>query len=139
MKRLISLWLVLCGCLAHAANNPMIWADLPDPDVIRVDDTFYLVSTTMHMMPGVPIMKSKDLINWEIASYVCETLDDSPRYSLLEGTVYGRGQWATSLKYYNGRFYVLFVPNEPGDMGRTYIYSAEKAEGPWTLVSRLPH
>ena len=140
MKRqLLKLWLLLCCCTAQAADNPMIWADLPDPDVIRVDDTFYLVSTTMHMMPAVPIMKSKDLINWEIASYVCETLDDSPRYGLLEGTVYGRGQWATSLKYHNGRFYVLFVPNEGGDMGRTYIYSAEKAEGPWTLVSRLPH
>ena len=99
MKRLISLWLVLCGCLAHAANNPMIWADLPDPDVIRVDDTFYLVSTTMHMMPGVPIMKSKDLINWEIASYVCETLDDSPRYSLLEGTVYLRTNQTFFVRY----------------------------------------
>ena len=63
MKRLISLWLVLCGCLEHSANNPMIWADLPDPDVIRVDDTFYLVSTTMHMMPGVPIMKSTPIPN----------------------------------------------------------------------------
>ena len=85
MKRqLLKLWLLLCCCTAQAADNPMIWADLPDPDVIRVDDTFYLVSTTMHMMPAVPIMKSKDLINWEIASYVCETLDgDDP----LEGTL----------------------------------------------------
>ena len=48
-------------------QNPMLWADVPDPDVIRVGDTFYLVSTTMHLMPGAPIMKSKDLKN----SWVC--------------------------------------------------------------------
>ena len=46
-------------------QNPMLWADVPDPDVIRVGDTFYLVSTTMHLMPGAPIMRSKDLMNWE--------------------------------------------------------------------------
>jgi beta-xylosidase len=52
-------------------QNPMLWADVPDPDVIRVDDTFYLVSTTMHLMPGAPIMKSKDLKNWEtVGSHV---------------------------------------------------------------------
>ena len=45
-------------------QNPMLWADVPDPDVIRVGDTFYLVSTTMHLMPGAPVMKSKDLKNW---------------------------------------------------------------------------
>ena len=46
-------------------QNPMLWADVPDPDVIRVGDTFYLVSTTMHLMPGAPVMASKDLKNWE--------------------------------------------------------------------------
>lgn len=125
--------------LSAQIQNPMLWADVPDPDVIRVGDTFYLVSTTMHLMPGAPVMKSKDLKNWEIASYIFDKLTDSPKYDLQEGTVYGRGQWATSLKYYNGRFYALLAPNERGDMGRTYIYSAEKAEGPWTLVSRLRH
>ena len=123
----------------ETVDNPVIWADTPDPDIIRVGDTFYLVTTTMHLVPGVPIMKSKDLVNWEIASYVCDRFTDSPRYDLLEGTVYGRGQWATSLKYHNGKFYVLFAPNEGGPMGRSYIYSADDAAGPWTLVSRLPH
>lgn len=120
-------------------QNPMLWADVPDPDIIRVGDTFYLVSTTMHLMPGAPIMRSKDLKNWETVSYIFDRLTDSPKYNLQEGTVYGRGQWATSLKYHNGKFYALLAPNEPGDMGKTYIFSAEKAEGPWTLVSRMRH
>lgn len=78
--------------------NPIIWADVPDPDVIRVGNDFYLVSTTMHLMPGAPIMHSKDLVNWETVSYVFDKLTDTPKYDLKEGTVYGRGQWATSLQ-----------------------------------------
>ena len=120
-------------------QNPMLWADVPDPDVIRVGDTYYLVSTTMHLMPGAPIMTSKDLKNWETVGYIFDRLTDSPKYDLLKGTVYGRGQWATSLKYHNGKFYALLAPNERGAMGDTYIFSSEKAEGPWTIVSRMRH
>ena len=120
-------------------QNPMLWADVPDPDVIRVGDTFYLVSTTMHLMPGAPIMKSKDLKNWETVGYIFDKLTDSPKYDMKEGTVYGRGQWATSLKYHNGKFYALLAPNEAGAMGDTYIYTADKAEGPWKILSRMRH
>ena len=120
-------------------QNPMLWADVPDPDIIRVGDTFYLVSTTMHLMPGAPVMASKDLKNWETVGYIFDKLTDSPKYDMQEGTVYGRGQWATSLKYHKGKFYALLAPNEQGKMGDTYIFSAEKAEGPWNLVSRMRH
>ena len=120
-------------------QNPMLWADVPDPDVIRVGDTFYLVSTTMHLMPGAPIMKSKDLKNWETIGYIFDKLTDSPKYNLQEGTAYGRGQWATSLKYHNGKFYALLAPNEQGAMGDTYIFTADKAEGPWKILSRMRH
>ena len=58
------------------AINPIIWADVPDPSVIRVGDTYYMSSTTMHMNPGVPIMKSKDLVNWEIVNYVYDVLGE---------------------------------------------------------------
>lgn len=136
--------LITAGCKSTArvsadipVPNPVIWADLPDPDVIRVGDDFYMVSTTMHMMPGCPVMHSKDLVNWETVSYVFDRLEDTPRYSLEEGTVYGKGQWATSLRYHDGRFYVLFSPND--QPYKSYIYSAEKAEGPWTLVTRTDH
>ena len=120
-------------------DNPILWADVPDPDVLRVGDTFYMVTTTMHQFPGAPVMRSKDLINWETISYVFDRLTDSPRYDMQGGTIYGRGQWATSLKYHDGKFYILFAPNEQGDAGRSYLYSAEDPAGPWTLVSRLPH
>ena len=148
---IIALSFVSCLLTAEAAEkpsgsfegtfvkNPMLWADVPDPDVIRVGDTYYLVSTTMHLMPGAPVMRSKDLKNWETVSYIFDKLTDSPKYDLKEGTAYGRGQWATSLKYHNGRFYALMAPNEAGPMGDTYIFTAEKAEGKWTLLSRMRH
>ena len=145
MKKLLPSLLLAFGCCLLAASahaqikNPMLWADVPDPDVIRVGDTFYLVSTTMHLMPGAPVMASKDLKNWETVGYIFDKLTDSPKYDLQEGTVYGRGQWATSLKYHNGKFYALLAPNEAGAMGATYIFSAPKAEGPWTIHSRLRH
>ena len=119
-------------------QNPVLWADVPDPDVIRVGDNFYMVSTTMHLMPGAPIMRSKDLVNWETVNYIFPKLTDSPKYDMKEGTVYGRGQWATSLKYHRGKFYALFAPNDnPG--GDTYICTADSAEGKWTVHSRLRH
>ena len=119
-------------------TNPVIWSDVPDMDLIRVGNDYYMVSTTMHLMPGGPIMHSRDLVNWQTVGYIFDKLTDSPKYNMEQGTVYGRGQWATSLKYHKGRFYALFAPNDhPG--GETYIMTAKKAEGPWTLVSRLPH
>jgi beta-xylosidase len=124
--------------LKHSFTNPMSWSDLPDPDVIRVGKYFYMVTTTMHLMPGAPVMRSADLVNWETIGYVFDRLTDSPKYDMLGGTVYGRGQWATSLKYHKGTYYALFAPNDnPG--GDSYIYSATNPAGPWTEVSRLPH
>lgn len=117
--------------------NPVIWADVPDPDVIRVGDDYYMVSTTMHLMPGCPVMRSKDLVNWETIGYVFDRLTDTPRYDLEGGTVYGKGQWATSLRYHNGRFYVLFSPNDRPY--KSYIYSAVDPAGKWELVSRSDH
>ena len=115
--------------------NPVINADAPDVCVCRVGDTFYMVSTTMFLMPGVPIMRSKDLVNWEIISYVYEQRDETPNYSLLENkSVYGRGQWATSLRYHNGKFYVMFATNDP-HMG--YIYSTTDPTGKWELVGKM--
>lgn len=119
------------------AENPIIWADVPDPDVIRVGDDFYMVSTTMHLMPGCPVMHSKDLVNWETIGYVFDKLEDTPRYDLENGTVYGKGQWATSLRYHDGVFYVLFSPND--QPYRSYIYSTTDPAGKWNLVSRSDH
>lgn len=118
-------------------ENPVICADVPDMDCIRVGEDFYLMSTTMHLMPGAPMMRSRDLKNWEPVGYIFPSLHDKPSYDLLGGTVYGRGQWATSIRFHKGRFYALFSPND--EPFRSYIYSAERAEGSWTLVSRMKH
>lgn len=117
--------------------NPMLWADVPDPDVIRVGDYFYMVSTTMHLMPGCPVMRSTDLTNWEVISYVFDTLNDTPNYDLNGGTVYGKGQWATSLRYKDGVFYVLFSPND--QPYRSYIYKTTDPAGKWELICRTDH
>ena len=65
------------GSIAQLAQNPIIYADVPDMSMIRVGDTYYMSSTTMHMSPGLPIMKSKDLVNWQIVSYAYNILDNT--------------------------------------------------------------
>lgn len=118
----------------YAARNPMIWADYPDPDVIRVGEYYYMVTTTMFFMPGAPIMRSKDLIHWETISYLFPELKDTPAYDLQGGTKYGQGQWATSLRYHKGTFYALFVTN--GVEG-SWIYSTTDPTKGWKLHSHL--
>lgn len=118
-------------------TNPLIYSDVPDMSVCRVDDEYYMISTTMHLMPGAPVMKSKDMINWEIVSYVFDKLTDTPNYNLKDGTAYGRGQWASSIRYHNGSFYVYFSPNDQPWKG--YVYTTKDPSDKWTLVSRTPH
>jgi arabinoxylan arabinofuranohydrolase len=103
-------------------------------DVIRVGSDFYMVSTTMHLTPGAPIMHSKDLVNWKIISYVFSEIKDSPLYDLDGGNVYGQGQWASSLRYHSGKFYVFFATNRPQ---RSYIYAADNPAGRWEKVGEL--
>ncbi|RYE11496.1 MAG: glycosyl hydrolase 43 family protein, partial [Sphingobacteriaceae bacterium] len=114
-------------------TNPIIWADFPDNDVIRVGDTYYMVTTTMYFFPGVPILKSKDLVNWEYAANAVQNFKQNPAYDLVGGSRYGHGQWASSLRYYNGLFYILFVTLDEGG----FLCTAKKAEGPWQL-HKLP-
>jgi arabinoxylan arabinofuranohydrolase len=85
--------------VAGRFTNPILYADIPDPDIIRVGGDYYMISTTMHLMPGAPIMHSKDLIHWQIIRYVFDELKDSPSYDLEGGSVYGQGQWASSLRH----------------------------------------
>jgi len=110
-------------------NNPVIWADYPDPDIIRIDDTYYMVTTTMHFMPGCVILRSYDLINWEVAVHVYDDLHNTPDQKLEgEKQIYGKGMWAASLRYYKGKFYVCFVAN---DTQKTYLFTANDIIGPW--------
>jgi beta-xylosidase len=108
------------------ATNPIIWADVPDRAVIRVGDTYYMSSTTMHMSPGLPIMKSADLVNWELIGYSYDTLEDNDSLTLQNGKkAYGAGSWASSLRYHNGTFYVSTFSSTTG---RTHIYTTRDIE-----------
>lgn len=134
----LSILLLLMGMMSNISissaatfTNPFVYADAPDNDVIRVGNTFYMTSTTMHMNPGVPIMKSYDLVNWEIVNYVYDTYANNDAQNLNNGqNEYGRGSWASSLRYNNGIYYVSFGSNSTG---RTYIFQTSNIEtGPWT-------
>ena len=111
------------------ASSYIIPADFPDPDIIRVDDTYYMVSTTMHFMPGCVILRSHNLVDWEHAAYVYDELEMTEKETLADNKgAYGKGMWAASLRYHNGKFYISFVAN---DTGKTYLFTSEKIEGPW--------
>ena len=122
---------------AQTARNPIIYADVPDLSMIRVGKTYYMSSTTMHMSPGVPLMKSTDLVNWQLFGYVYDTLANVPSLNLTDGKgTYGRGSWASCIKYHNGLFYVTTFAQTTG---KTHVYSTKNIEkGPWKSVSFAP-
>jgi beta-xylosidase len=111
-------------------QNPLIWADVPDPDVIWVGSAYYMISTTMHFSPGCPIMKSHNLAKWDIVNYVYDTLEDRDDMNLTDGeNAYGAGSWAASLRCHGGIYYAVFTAN---NTGKTYIYQTENIEtGLW--------
>ncbi len=125
-----------------AYRNPVLYADVPDPSLCSDGKKYYLVSTTMHLVPGVPIMESEDLVHWRTVSYVLPRFEpgdyprgdhDWGRYDFKDGrTAYGQGQWASTIRYHQGQFYVWFVCNG----ARGYLYTAKTAAGPWKLHAR---
>lgn len=121
-------------------TNPVMWADVPDVDVIRVGPVFYMVSTSMHSMPGCPIMRSGNLKDWEIVNYVFDTFEQHPAHQLQDGnSIYGSGSWAASLRHRDGIYYVCFSSN---DMQQFYIYrTADIERGPWerSVIPGLYH
>lgn len=118
----------------NSAHNPIIFADVPDMSMIRVGDTYYMSSTTMHMDPGVPIMKSKDLVNWKLVNYCYDTLANIPATNLEDGkNEYGRGSWASCIRYHNNTYYVSTFS---GTTHKTYIFSTKNIEkGPWKRMT----
>jgi beta-xylosidase len=109
-------------------KNPVVEADFPDPDVIRVGDTYYMVSTTMHHFPGATILKSKDLVNWEYCAQPLTQLSSADNYNLEGGQdAYARGMWACSMDYHDGIFYILINGNDAGG----WLLTASDPEGKW--------
>lgn len=122
--------------------NPVTGSDVPDVSTIRVlakdaggdRDVYYMVSTTMELSPGTPILRSYDLVNWEIVTYVYDILEITDSNALRNGaSAYGEGQWASSLQYHDGTFYVLMNSN---NNGHAYLFSTTDIErGTWTKHS----
>ena len=132
IRKLLLIILMALPSLSEAHNtflNPVIYADVPDMDIVRVDNDLWMVSTTMHFMPGAPIMHSTDLVHWETVNYLFQTLDETPRNNLQGGNIYGHGQWAASLKYHKGKFYCFF-----GTGGRSYLYRTSDPRQPWEII-----
>ena len=140
------LWGVcLMACMALNANaqqswtadngngtftNPLFYDEFSDPDIIRVGDDYYLAGTTMHAVPGLVILHSKDLVNWENVSYCFDRFDfTDDKFSLKNHQeIYGQGIWAPAIRYANGQFYVFSNINGKG----LQCYTAKDIRGPWT-------
>ena len=111
-------------------TNPLFYDEFSDPDILRVGDDYYLAGTTMHAVPGLVILHSKDLVNWENISYCFDRFDfDDDAFSLKNHKeIYGQGIWAPCIRYANGQFYVFSNVNGKG----LQCYTAKDIRGPWT-------
>ena len=109
-------------------SNPLFYDEFSDPDMIRVGPDYYLTGTTMHAMPGLPILHSRDLVNWRMIGYVFDRLDLGPAFRLEDGKeIYGQGIWAPSFRYYKGTYYVFANVNRFG----LQVFRASDPRGPW--------
>ena len=128
----------LSGGFEAPHQEPTVWADIPDIAICRKGPKYYMVSTTMHYNPGIPVMVSTDLVDWKIASYCYETAEDRPKDRLENGeNDYGVGTYASSIRYNeaDGYFYVISL-NPAIDV--TYLFRTRDPESePWTFA-RLP-
>jgi beta-xylosidase len=110
-------------------SNPLFFDEFPDPDIIRIGPDFYLTGSSMHAMPGLPVLHSRDLVNWEFESYALDKLDLGPEYRLEDGkNVYGQGIWAPSFRYHDGTFYIFANVNGK----TTQMFRSRSPRGPWT-------
>ncbi|UDF05590.1 glycoside hydrolase 43 family protein [Asticcacaulis sp. AND118] len=138
--------LPLAGCAAVSAqttatySNPVLYADYSDPDVIRVGQSYYMVSSSFHFSPGIPVLKSDDLVHWSIIGHVLPKLTFAPEYDMpgpyelddtrskpVTGTKYASGVWAPSIRHHNGLFYVYWATPDEG----VFMSTAQSPEGPW--------
>ncbi|WP_431292730.1 glycoside hydrolase family 43 protein [Pedobacter sp. P26] len=109
-------------------TNPLFYDEFSDPDLIRVGDDFYLTGTTMHSVPGLPVLHSKDLVNWKVIGYAMDRFQQGAEFNLKDGKeAYGQGIWAPCIRYHNGVFYIFSNINKYG----LQIFTASNPAGPW--------
>ncbi|WP_293878338.1 MULTISPECIES: glycoside hydrolase 43 family protein [unclassified Sphingomonas] len=126
--------------------NPILYADYSDPDIIRVGKTYYMVASSFHFSPGIPILTSTDLVHWTILGHVLPRLPFAPGYDMpgphtltdaiskpVGGTRYAGGVWAPSIRFHDGRFYVYFATPDEG----IFMATATRADGPWSAPVKV--
>jgi beta-xylosidase len=96
--------------------------------VIRDGDDFYLIASSFHFVPGIPILHSRDLVHWEISGHALPRLDMNPAYDMVGKMRYGGGVWAPSVRWHNGLFYIYFPTPDEG----IFVSTAPKMTGPWS-------
>lgn len=113
-----------CGDLGDGRfQNPVLFADYSDPDVIRVGDTYYMTASSFNYVPGLPILTSPDLVNWTLQNYALPNIPEA-RYALPR---HAQGVWAPAIRHHNGRFYIYYGMPDEG----IFMVSTEDALGQW--------
>ena len=106
-------------------RNPILHADYSDPDAIRVGEDFYMVSSSFEDIPGLPILHSKDLVNWTLIGHALQRQQPLEHFSIPR---HGEGVWAPSIRYHNGEFYIYYPDPDFG----IYLTKAKNPKGPWS-------
>ena len=115
-------------------RNPIIPADYSDIDCIQVGDDYYAISSTFQFSPGMTLLHSKDLVNWEFCGNIISDLTQiGTKLNWDQMDRYARGVWAGTLRYHNGRFYLFFGTPDEG----YFMTSSSKPEGPWEPLTPL--
>ena len=104
-------------------QNPIIFADYSDPDVIRVGDTYYMTASSFNYVPGLPILTSKDLVNWKLANYALDRID----YENYDRPQHAKGVWAPAIRYHEGEFYIYYGMPDEG----IFMVKTKDALGKW--------
>ncbi|KAL2819607.1 glycosyl hydrolase/xylanase [Aspergillus cavernicola] len=138
MKTIPALLLGATAALAQQYTNPVLWEDLADSDVIRVEDAYYYSASTMHYSPGAPVLRSYNLVDWEYVSHSVPVLDFGTAYSLDDDQrAYVQGIWASTLRYQPSSSTFRWLGCI--DFSTTYVYSASNIEGPWEQTASIPN
>jgi len=106
-------------------TNPVLHADYSDPDVIRFGDDYYMVASSFNCVPGLPVLHSRDLVNWELTGYALPSLQPDSDFSR---PVHGGGVWAPCIRWHNGEFYIYYPDPDQG----IFLVKAKDPSGPWS-------
>jgi beta-xylosidase len=106
-------------------TNPVLYTDYSDPDAIRVGDDYYLTASSFNCVPGLPILHSRDLVNWELIGYA---LEKQPPFDVFNKVQHGGGVWAPCIRYHNNEFYIYYPDPDFG----IYMVKATNPAGPWS-------